>query len=122
MNRRDSLKLLTLAASAGAFPGIALAHGARPIAIYDGRFAEGRAFARTIFRAHDCRHDAAALWFAHFAGKTRPDMVIVGLTSAADALVLADCARREGLGFRQDRTNRRHGPLVAWTIQAKGTA
>jgi hypothetical protein len=73
-------------------------------------------FARDAHVAFDCQADAAALWFAHFAGRAERAAGLAGLTSGADVLVLADCARREGLGFTQlGRPTPRSG-LVAWQI------
>lgn len=120
MNRRDGLKLMALFAATGALPALVTIRGANPIAIYDGRFAEARAFARKAQRAYDCRQDAAGLWFSRFAGRGGHDGQIIGLTSAADAMVLADCARREGLRFATLRLPRPGETLIAWTIARRG--
>jgi len=119
MNRSDCLKLLALATSVCAFPAISIARTNRRIAIYDGRFAEARAFARTMGQAHDCRHDAASLWFGQFSGKLDPGAALIGLTSAADAMVLADCARREGLVFAHAHRSGHGGQLIGWTISRR---
>lgn len=116
MNRRESLKFLALATSAAAWPTLAIARDRNRIAIYDGRFPEGRAFGRGAARAYDCQVDAARLWFDRFAGRSGCNNTVVGLTGAADAMVLADCARREGLAFTRIEPAGKVGRLVAWTI------
>lgn len=115
MNRRDSLKFLTAAGMISASAPLAGAIGAPSMVIYDGRFAAARSFAHQATHAYDCRIDAASLWYREFAGRADRH-AIHGLTSAADALVLADCARREGLQFREAPSPGPNGMLVAWTI------
>jgi hypothetical protein len=118
VNRRDGLKLLIAAPVGGS---LLSANGADaiPEAIYDGRFAEARALARRSLVSHDCQRDAAGLWYARFAARTDRSRPLRGLTTQADAMVLADCARREGLLFAQLEPARSDG-LVAWVIARKG--
>lgn len=119
MTRRDSLKILALAAGAGALPGLALLKRPAGVAVYDGRYAEARAFARTAQQAHDCQADPASVWFAHFAAPGLTIAEIAGLTTAADAMILADCARREGYAFEAVQPSPGKSALVAWTITRK---
>ncbi len=122
MNRRECLTALALTASAGAIPLISLActggAGGETLAVYDGRFAEARAFARPMDHAYDCRHDAAGLWFGQLAHRRHPGVRIIGLTTGADAMVLADCARRAGQAFRSGAASG-DGRLIAWTIAGR---
>lgn len=115
MIRRDILRLGALAAGLLAWPVLAQGSPHARALIYDGRFAEARAFARGAAQAHDCQCDAAALWFRAFAGNAAGFAGIDGLTSAADALILSDCARRDGL--RLDRLGTTGAQLVAWRIE-----
>ena len=85
--------------------------------VFDGRFAAARAFAAGHSAVHDCQADAAATWFEDLWPGYRQGMAIVGVTTAADALILADCARREGLACTVDRTAHRLDGLVSWTIE-----
>jgi len=120
VNRRESLKFAMLAAGLGLVPGFALARGGSTAVIYDGRYREACAFASGGPAAFDCQHDAAGLWYRHFAGRNRTKGNISGLTCAADALVLADCARREGLRFaRIELGAGRSSRLIAWEITRK---
>ena len=120
MNRRDSLKFLTVTGVIGMSVPVAGAIGGMSVAVYDGRFAEARAFARAATRAFDCGADAASLWYREFAVRADRRLTIHGLTSAADALILADCARREGLTFRAAHPPASGAMLVAWTIAPRG--
>ena len=79
--------------------------------------AAARAFAAGHSAVHDCQADAAATWFEDLWPGYRQGMAIVGVTTAADALILADCARREGLACTVDRTAHRLDGLVSWTIE-----
>ena len=120
MNRRDSLKFLTMTGVIGMSTPVAGAIGGISVAVYDGRFAEARAFARAATHAFDCRVDAASLWYRAFADRAERRLTIHGLTSAADALVFADCARREGLQIRMAQPSGSGAMLVAWTIAPRG--
>lgn len=120
MIRRDSLKLLSLgigASGATLWPMSALAGVGDVRAVFDGRFAMARAFASGYFNAYDCQLDAAALWFGSLLPQHRAGMAIVGLTSPADAMILADCARREGLTFTSHTPATEPRDLIAWDIK-----
>lgn len=90
------------------------------ILIYDGRFARARAFAADATHAHDCSQDAAQLWYAAFAGRTLP-LPLHGLTTRADALILADLARREGHALSGIRPAAGASQLCLWNIGRAGT-
>jgi hypothetical protein len=118
VNRRDTIKLAALGVGLVAMPGFALA--AQPTAplIFDGRFATGIAFAAGNPRTWDCGEDAASLWFAQFAHKPLPSGGIAGFTTMADALVLADCARRQRLRLVLADIPADPSGLVHWHITA----
>ena len=117
MNRRDSIKLAALGAGVLAVPGAAFAAQPAPPLIYDSRFAAARAFAHGAL-AHDCADDAAILWFARFSGRQLPSGGLAGFTTMADALVLGDCARREGLRWALADSAADPSGLVHWRITA----
>ncbi len=66
--------------------------------------------------ALDCQHDAAALWFASLKEMGASGPVSDGLTTPADALVLADCASRDGLRFVALPSPLAANRLAAWII------
>lgn len=118
MNRRDAMKLMAIGASAASWPVLALDRTSAFAVIYDGRFAQGRAFALGSSRTFDCQFDAALLWHHHFAAINIPMPVIDGLTTPADALVLADCARRSGWHLSQSTSPASGSQLIAWRISS----
>ena len=119
MIRRESLKLLSVGTGAAMWPFAALASGGDLRAVFDARFSMARAFAAGYANAYDCQHDAATLWFAHLWPQHRPGMTVHGLTTAADAMILADCARRERLAFRICDTAHLPDGLIAWDISER---
>lgn len=122
MNRRDSLKLMVVGTTVAAWPALALERRAAPVLIYDGRFAPARAFAAGAARAFDCQFDAALLWYHSFAGEISGFTAIHGLTTQADAMVLADCARRSGLHFAQGQGHDPSSHLISWWISSESIA
>ena len=95
MNRRESLALLVVAAAGQSLPALALARASdQSVAIYDGRYSEACEFAADAAMALDCRVDAALLWYASGLAAARHVHMVSGMTTAADALVIADCASR----------------------------
>lgn len=119
MIRRDGLKLLAASAvgtGVALWSGPVLAARAETRAVFDGRFTFARAFAANHSSALDCQEDAAALWFGVLSPQYRTASTIIGLTTAADAMILADCARREGLVFTTLRSIGQSAGLVAWQI------
>jgi hypothetical protein len=115
--RREILKLGGLGAGLLAWPALAQDSSCPRALIYDGRFAEARALVHNTAHAHDCQADAAALWFRAFAGNAVGFARIDGVTSPADALILSDCARREGLRLEFPGTTT--GQLVVWQISKR---
>jgi hypothetical protein len=115
MNRRESLALLVVAAAGQALPVVARASG-RSVAIYDGRYPEACDFAADAGMALDCRVDAALLWYSSGLANARHIQVVGGMTTAADALVIADCASRSGLRFARALRSKRETSLVCWTL------
>lgn len=111
MNRRDSLKLLGIGLAVMPLPAFAV--GEPGAAVFDSRFANSRLFARGAGTSFDCCHDAAALWFGSLAPHIRGLLPIAGLTTAADAHILADCARDHGLAMSILAT---HGQLLVWRL------
>jgi hypothetical protein len=117
MNRRENLGLMltTVAATLLPSPGRA---AERAVVIYDGRFSEAREFAAGATQALDCSHDAAILWYASHLATARGPQIALGITTAADALVIADCARRAGLQFKPTMQSAvtPTSTLVGWAI------
>lgn len=118
MTRRDSLKIFGLLSGAAALPGLALLRPSAGILIYDGRFTQGRELAQTASQAFDCQADAASTWFTHVADFAATTGRIEGLTTSADAMIIADCARRDGFAFRQGKPSPTNG-LTAWSLSGK---
>lgn len=119
MIRRDSLKLLAagvVGTGMALRAGPVLAAGSKTRAVFDGRFAAARAFAQSYAGALDCQRDAATLWFDVLWPHYRPNMTIAGVTTAADAMILADCARREGLVFKVSVSAGLADGLTRWSI------
>jgi hypothetical protein len=116
MNRRDNLKLLLAGSMSSAIPAVAVAGVQDRVFVFDGRFAAARSVAGQATLAFDCQHDAAALWFASVKATALSGVVIDGLTTPADALVLGDCASREGLRCVILPTRAGDERLWAWTI------
>jgi len=115
--RRDSLKLLSIGTGGAAlWPVAALAGGGQVHAVFDGRFSAASDFSAGYAIAHDCQHDAATLWFDQLWPQHRPGITIHGLTTAADAMILADCARRERLAFSISENLNLPSGLIAWNI------
>lgn len=117
IQRRSLLKLIGAGALAAGAP---LAAHPAPILIYDGRFARARALAADASHAHDCSRDAAQLWYATFAGRTLP-LPLLGVTTRADALILADLARREGHSLSSMPPVAGAPQLCLWAIARAGT-
>lgn len=119
MNRRDSLKALGAGAGASLVPLSALAREAPAAMVMDSRYAESRLFAGLAAMAFDCRHDAAGLWYAALAGRMPALLPLEGLTTAADACIMADCARDGGLSFEILSAPRGSSQLVQWRIESR---
>ncbi|GEM_PF-1107414 len=131
MIRRDVLRCMALALPALGFPGITHAAAAdlprNDRVIFDGRFRQARIFAARALAAGainalDCRMDAALLWYQHCAGQIDPACSITGITGATDAMILADCARRDGLVFTHSATPAEidlPDGLIIWSIGHK---
>jgi hypothetical protein len=115
MNRRDSLKLLGIGLATIPLP--AFAAGGLRTAVFDSRFESSNLFARGAGMGFDCCHDAAALWFGSLAPRLGALLPIAGLTIAADAHILADCARDHGLAMS---ILSRHGQLLEWRLDSRG--
>jgi hypothetical protein len=96
MNRRENLGLMLTTVAANLLPSAGRAAECA-VVIYDGRFPEARTFVAGATKALDCSHDAAILWYASHLATARGPQIALGITTAADALVIADCARRAGL-------------------------
>lgn len=98
MNRRDSIKAVALGAGLVARPVVAMAEpaGAR---VFDSRFAASRAFGAVAQPAFDCQSDAAHIWLTSLTEGAFPRGGVEGLTTQADAMILADLARREERRF-----------------------
>ena len=122
MNRRENLSLMLGSAAASLLPSAGRA-AERAVVIYDARFPEARAFAAGAPRALDCSHDVAILWYSSQLSTARGPQVAQGMTTAADALVIADCARRAGLQFDPMATGAAApaSPLVRWSIRRPAT-
>lgn len=119
MIRRDSIKWLAAGAVGTGMAlraGSVLAAATETRVVFDGRFFAARAFAAGHATALDCQADAAALWFEVLWPQYRSTTTIIGITTAADAMILADCARREGLVFTSARSDNRPHGLVSWRI------
>lgn len=116
MNRRDNLKLLLAGSFGSAIPAVAFAGVQERVFVFDGRFAVARSMAGQATLAFDCQHDVAALWFASIKATASSGVVIDGLTTPADALVLEDCASREGLRCIVLPSWAGDERLRAWTI------
>jgi hypothetical protein len=116
MNRRDNLKLLLAGSVGAALPARAFAGNGERVFVFDGRFAVARGMAGRVPLALDCQHDAAALWFASLKEMGASGPVIDGLTTPADALVLADFASRDGLRFVALPGPLADNRLVEWII------
>jgi hypothetical protein len=115
MNRRESLALLVVAAAAPALP--ALARTPVPtVVIYDGRYREARDFAADADLQLDCKVDAALLWYSSGLTTARHIHVVGGITTATDALVIADCASRSGMRFARVAHAIPESSLVCWTL------
>jgi hypothetical protein len=99
MNRRENLGLMLTTVAANLLSSAGRA-AERALVIYDSRFPEARAFAAGAAQALDCSHDAAILWHASHLATARGPQIALGITTASDALVMADCARRAGLKFK----------------------
>jgi hypothetical protein len=117
MNRRESLQLLTLAGVCALLSEVTRARSIPRTVIYDGRYPEALALAADAERAFDCRSDAAILWYSHLLSVRATGPMIQGATLPADAMVLADCARREGSHFEYVGAPRGDRPLVEWVIR-----
>jgi hypothetical protein len=115
MNRRESLALLVVAAAGQALPAVARASG-RSVAIYDGRYSEACEFAADAAVALDCRVDAALLWYSSGLAVAHHVHMVSGMTTAADALVLADCASRSGMRLARIPHATTASPLVCWAL------
>ena len=115
MNRRESLSLLLVASAAHALPAFARASN-RSVVIFDGRFREACDFAADAGLALDCRVDAALLWYSSGLAAARHIRVVSGMTTAADALVIADCASRSGLRYAHIPHAPHASALVCWTL------
>jgi len=117
MIRRDCLKAAVAGAGIAALPVRAAFAAVTTLTVYDGRYAAARSFAAGFRTAHDCRHDAAILWFEKIAPHLAAANIIVGVTTPIDAMILADCARREGLSLTITPSPRLPHALVAWEIR-----
>ena len=114
ISRRDGLKLG--AALGGLTLGTAGRATAPAIAVFDSRFAAARRFAIPYAHRRDCAQDSARLWHAALAADVEAGCRLEGLTMAADAAILADYARREGLRFHLLKGE---GLLKRWMLEAK---
>jgi hypothetical protein len=101
-------------------PSLAALGRASATLVYDGRFRASRDFAKQAAEAFDCGPDAARLWFARLAREPSGSNAIFGLTTPADAMVLADCARRDGRRFTTVAAPAHNDQLVEWTISPAG--
>ena len=119
MNRRDNLKLLLAGSFGSVIPTVAFAGVQERVFVFDGRFAAARSMARQATLAFDCQNDAAALWFASVKAAALSGVVVDGLTTPADALVLDDCAHREGLRCVTLPTLAGDERLRSWTIAGR---
>lgn len=122
MIRRDVLRLggVFVAGLAMADKVGAVLPSPRPIALFDGRYSDARAFAAAVRKAggapFDTKGDLATLWHGvrRDRGTHRP---VAGLTTYADMLIMADIAGGERLRpiFRIMH-DARHGGHVAHRI------
>lgn len=122
MNRRDAIKMAALGIGLAAWPSLVHAADAGRIVIYDSRFPESTTFAASFASKVDCRNDAAALWFNQLARPRFARGEIAGCTTAADAMILADCARREGRVFSRVGDVAGNRQLTIWRISGPAPA
>lgn len=118
MNRRDSLKLMAAGTGAVLLPLFPALAAENVSLIYDSRFTRDDPGVDNVHTAFDCRGDVASLWYAHFSRNSALSGPISGLTTAADAMIVSDLARRDG---RRVEWTAAHpgGQLVAWRLSAR---
>ena len=121
MNRRQSLLAIGAGTSLTLLLIVPALAGVREgVAIYDGRFADARTFASGFATRLDCQVDAAALWhrdILYALPLSGPlSGPLLGLTTPADALILADCGRRAGMLLERIPANGMPSRLVHWRM------
>lgn len=127
MIRRDFLRLSAFAAAALGLSGHSQAASAlcpsSGLVIFDGRFRQARIFAARALaggagQALDCRMDAALLWHRRCSGRIDASVPVVGITGMADAMILADCTRRDGRILTRTEIRTPDG-LIIWSLTQK---